>query len=80
MSKKRTAINILSILTIFGVALLYCSKNSILRTTGLIVCIGSFATAFILWKFFWKCPYCGEHLGRIGSSENCPHCGKNIFS
>ena len=35
--------------------------------------------SLIVWWRFYRCPKCGEHLGR-GTPKRCPHCGTWVAS
>ena len=32
-----------------------------------------------VWLLCWRCPFCGERLGR-SDGETCPHCGKSLLA
>ena len=32
-----------------------------------------------VWLLCWRCPFCGERLGR-SAGETCPHCGKSLLA
>lgn len=39
-----------------------------------------FAIAYAaVWLLCWRCPFCGERLGRT-DGEICPHCGKSLLA
>lgn len=32
-----------------------------------------------VWLLCWRCPFCGERLGR-SDGETCPHCGRSLLA
>ncbi len=58
----------------FALILVYTLLESILvLILALLLAIASIV--FNLAK--WRCPHCGEHLGRSGG-KYCPHCGNML--
>ncbi|WP_300415993.1 hypothetical protein [uncultured Oscillibacter sp.] len=53
--------------------ILLCGKHILFWPLGLAVALGS----VVLWKRWWRCPNCGQFLGRT-KGRYCPHCGKEI--
>lgn len=59
---------------IAGLLLMLIGGESIwVLLPGLAVSLGS----VVLWKRWWRCPSCGQFLGRT-KGQYCPHCGKEI--
>ena len=55
-----------------------CVSNG---TAALILAVLALAlvTALTLLHLrYWRCPHCGQYLGRTGCAEYCPHCGKRL--
>lgn len=44
---------------------------------GFTVSIGACGICVLL---FWRCPFCGKHLGRVGNVKYCMHCGIDLYS
>lgn len=33
----------------------------------------------VLWAKIWRCPHCGQHLGRMSTTgDTCPHCKQKL--
>ena len=45
-------------------------QNNVAALIGLMM----MGASLIVWGRFYRCPKCGEHLGR-GTPKRCPHCG-----
>lgn len=45
-------------------------QNNVATLIGLMM----MGASLIVWGRFYRCPKCGEHLGR-GTPKRCPHCG-----
>ena len=45
-------------------------QNTVAALVGLMM----MGASLIVWWRFYRCPKCGEHLGR-GTPKRCPHCG-----
>ena len=45
-------------------------QNTVAALVGLMM----MGASLIVWWRFYRCPKCGEHLGR-GNPKRCPHCG-----
>ncbi|MFI3255472.1 MAG: hypothetical protein R3Y63_14230 [Eubacteriales bacterium] len=46
-------------------------------TLGMVVVLGSLYR--MADRIFWKCPYCGEYIGR-NRVKTCRNCDENVFS
>lgn len=63
-------------------ALLACVSvyDTVVLVSGLVAIVAG-VIDLTIWGRFWRCPHCGEHLGRFGSlssGEYCPHCGEKL--
>ena len=57
------------IMTIIGAM----ENINFLYTIGIVIFVG----AFLFRLACYRCPHCGEHLGR-SKGEYCPHCGEKM--
>ena len=48
---------------------LFTNGEGDLAELGLLLCIIFVAAAVALWIGYWKCPYCGKHLDKIGRAH-----------
>ncbi len=72
--KPKRAKKLIYFLGIMGfLMMLLCYLHIIFLPIGLVVA----ASSVVLSLLFYKCPYCGKHLGRNGG-DYCPYCGKRI--
>lgn len=53
--------------------LLYATRSLVFLWLALAFLVAGIAVSLALWR----CPYCGEHLGR-DVSHYCTHCGKKL--
>lgn len=66
---------IICLLSIIPFALAYCSEPKLLY--GIIGFVLLVVGVVILFKYY-RCPHCGEFLGRDEMGKCCPHCGKAL--
>lgn len=45
---------------------------------ALLVGLGGISAFYVILLAFWRCPHCGESLGRLSDLKYCPYCGKPI--
>ena len=57
------------VLVLLGAAM----KSILIIVLGFLCAIAGIAMSLV----FWRCPYCGEHLGRDGG-KCCSHCGCHL--
>ncbi len=58
---------------ILMVALLGLTNSQVFLWLTLVLAVAAVAVSLV----WWRCPYCGEHLGRdVG--EYCSHCGRRL--
>ena len=75
MNLKRTKQVIwgLVVLCALFAALLQVTESTVIGVLMLVCVAGIVAVTF----FFWRCPYCGTHLG-LNVRHFCTHCGKEL--
>ena len=66
--------------TVFMFAILAMAIGSFIGGSAMVVVMkGFFAVFIITYVFFWKCPKCKKHIGKM-SALKCKHCGHDIYS
>ena len=75
MNLKKVLHNIYGFAAAFIVLILLAAvlKSILVMALGLLCAIAGIAVNLA----FWRCPYCGEHLGRDGG-KYCSHCGHHL--
>ena len=69
----RTVTGILIALTLLLYAAFVLTRLMVFAWT----CFGAAILMLVFWLAFWKCPYCGEFLGR-DRCKYCRHCGAKL--
>lgn len=64
---------ITAIVTVIVVLLSTTVNNLVIAVIGLVV----MTAALVFNIVYYRCPYCGKHLGRDGG-DFCQHCGKKF--
>lgn len=74
LKKTKYVINSLIVLTFVFLAIGVSTNQQIfLGLTTILL-----AAMLYVMVMFWRCPHCGEHLGRIDNAKFCKHCGKEL--
>ena len=47
---------------------------TVLTVLGIVLILASGA----VWSLYYRCPHCGEQLGRDRYLKYCPHCGRSL--
>ena len=65
--------------TLIGTGILPILGSFIGGSAMVVVMMGFFAVFIITYVFFWRCPKCKKHIGKM-SALKCKHCGHDIYS
>lgn len=78
MKQKKTVLTVMMAIS-FALLLLANFLRGLGRTVAWILLIVSLGMFVLVWAKIWRCPHCGQHLGRMADGSNkCPHCGMPI--
>ena len=78
LKQKKTVLTVMMAIS-FVLLLLANLLHGLGRTVAWILLIASLAMFVLVWAKLWRCPHCGQHLGRMADgAKTCPHCGKSI--